>query len=90
MRACVLSPLGVKECDTNESELDGHVEPQDMEEYLENWPFLGSEKPPSSWRQDKSVPGGDCERTDEEVLVRRQVWWQVEGRREERGGVGHG
>ena len=59
-----------------------------MEDDLKDGPFLGLEEPPGTGTEDKSVPCGDGEGTDEEVLVSGQVGGEVERGREEGRDVG--
>ena len=68
---------------TDNSELDRHVESKDVEDDLEWGPFLCAEEPPCPWRQDEGVPCSDGERTDEEVLVSREMRREVERRGED-------
>ena len=68
---------------TNDNKLDRHEEPQEVEDDLEERPLRSLHETPCSWGEDEGVPSSDSESADEEILVRTQVWRQVEGRREQ-------
>jgi hypothetical protein len=54
---------------TNDDKLSGHQYAEDVEDDLENGPFLGLEEPPGTGAKDECVPCGDGKGTDEEVFV---------------------
>ena len=56
-----------------------HKEPDEMIDDLEHGPFLGTKEFPGPRGENESVPGGDGQGTDEEVLVGRQVGRKLEG-----------
>ena len=54
---------------TNDDKLGGHEYTEEMEDDLENGPFLGLEQPPRTGAEDECVPCGDGKGTNEEILV---------------------
>lgn len=80
--ACLARPLGVKEGDGDDYELCGHEHPHEVEQDLEHRPALGLAQPPCPRGEDEGVPSRYGERTYEEILLRREMRREVEGRRE--------
>jgi hypothetical protein len=66
---------------TDDCELDGHQESQDIKQDLEERPFRSFEEPPGAWGENESVPGCNSESADEEILVSGEM-----GREIKRGG----
>ena len=58
---------------TNYDKLSGHEESEDMENDLEDGPFLGLEEPPGAGAEDECIPCSYGECADEEVLVGGEV-----------------
>ena len=65
---------------TNDRELDGHEDADEVEERLERWPPLGAHELPGAWGEDEGIPSGDSHSADHEVLVRAEVRGQIQGR----------
>lgn len=73
---------------TNDSELCGNVETQEVVDELEERPALLLHEAPCAGREDEDIPGSDGEGADKEVLLGREVRGEVEGGRErDRGAV---
>ena len=73
---------------TDDGELDGHEDPEEMEEDLQWRPLFGTKKTPCARGENEGVPGGDGEGAHEEVLVCREVRGKIEVGREDLGEVG--
>ena len=64
---------------TDDSEDNGHEDPDEVVDDFEHGPFLGAEEFPGPWGENEGVPSGDGQGADEEVLVGGQVGWKLEG-----------
>jgi hypothetical protein len=72
---------------TDDDKLSRHKYAEDVEDNLEDGPFLGLEEPPGTGTEDECVPCGDGQGANEEVFVSGQVDGEVERGREESGDV---
>ena len=75
---------------TNDDELNGHEEPQEVVDDLEDRPSLHPEKLPAPRTENKGVPCRDGQSAHEEILVCREMRGEVEVGREVAGGDRHG
>ena len=80
-------PFGVEEGNADDSELNGHKPPEEVVCNLEWWPLGLPEETVRPGGENEGVPCCYGERAHEEVLVRRQMGREVEGRGKDRGGV---
>jgi len=69
--ALSLSKLCIEESHRDYRELNRHEKPQEVEEDLEDGPFLGLEEPPSARRKNEGVPSCNCKGADKEVFMGR-------------------
>lgn len=68
---------------TNDGELDGHEDAEEVIEHLEDGPLGGLHEAPGAGRENEGVPCGDGESADEKVLVGGEMGRKVERGRED-------
>ena len=68
---------------TRDGEANWHENPDKMINDFERGPFLGAKELPGPRGKNEGVPSGNGQRAYEEILVGREVGWELEGVRKE-------